>query len=260
MPAKSITSFGYSNVSLDEALAMAEERANRIAARVASASPSEEYEYLAGPLREEVIEELVYENEIDAVITRNNYGALILNSARVLFADIDVPRQPFFDWLLSLFRKSQDSATEQLLQKINQLCANEPSLGIRLYRTKAGFRAVVTSQNIAPNSSQSEKLLGALGSDKLYMKLCKTQESFRARLTPKPWRIQMERPPCRYPYASQQQQEQMQRWLAEYERKSKPVVACALVGQFGSNQVPPGVELVLKVHDLYACGRNEPLA
>ncbi len=227
MPASSIVSFGFSNVSLDDALRVAEERANRIAARVASASPIEQYDYLAGPLREEVIEELAYDGNLEAAITRNAYGALILNTAHVLFADIDLPHPPFFEWFLSLFRKKPDSVTQKLLEKIDHLCVSQPGLGIRLYRTKAGYRAIVTSQCIEPNSGQATELLRALGSDELYMKLCRTQESFRARLTPKPWRIDMERPPCRYPFASQKQKDQMQRWLDEYERKSKPVVACA---------------------------------
>lgn len=239
---------------------MATERANKIAARVADAVPAELYDYLSGPLREEVVEELVFDDQVEAVITRNNYGALVLNSATVLFADIDLPPTGFTQWLFSLFRKSRDSATDELVQKIDQLCQRQPELGIRLYRTKAGFRAAVTSRGMDPNSAESETMLGDLGSDRLYVKLCKTQESFRARLTPKPWRIGMERPPCRYPYASREHEQQMRRWLDAYELKSKPVVACALIGQFGSKRIPEYVELVLEVHDRYACGQSEPLA
>ena len=260
MPAGAITSFGYSNTSLEDALRVAEERANQIASRIAGPTPLESYDYLSGPLREEVIEELSYNDKIAAAITRNAYGALVLNTSQVVIADIDLPRPPFFKWLMSLFQKSRDTATAQLLERIDALCSQRRDLGIRLYRTKLGYRAVVTSQTMVPDSGEANEFLQSMGSDTLYSKLCTTQESFRARLTPKPWRINMNRPPCRYPYASQSDQQQMQRWISDYELNSKSYVACALVGQFGNPTFVDEVAQVLKVHDLYACGNHEPLA
>lgn len=260
MPPRSVTSFGFSNESLEDALAKAEARANQIAQRLASGQPLDEYEYLNLPMREEIIEELDFDGKLAAVITRNGYGALILNSANVLFADVDLPAANPLGWFKSLFSKPKESPTDQLIQKIDQLCQLQSGLGIRLYRTKAGFRALVTSETLAPTSSEAESLLVALGSDPLYVKLCHAQESFRARLTAKPWRIDLARPPHRYPFANQEQTVAFKQWLANYERKSESVAACALVGQFGNDHMPYPVELVVKVHDSYALGHDESVA
>ncbi|MBN1763767.1 MAG: hypothetical protein JW860_00790 [Sedimentisphaerales bacterium] len=45
------------------------------------------YDYLEHPLREEIIESFVQGKEEIAVITRNRYGSLILNSASVCFIE-----------------------------------------------------------------------------------------------------------------------------------------------------------------------------
>ncbi|TVP93805.1 MAG: hypothetical protein EA381_21145 [Planctomycetaceae bacterium] len=83
--------FGWSMLSADDALAMAERRAEEALARIVAGEtlrrhePKVPYNGADGvPIREEVLG-----RHGDEVITRNAYGARCLNSPNALFADVD---------------------------------------------------------------------------------------------------------------------------------------------------------------------------
>ena len=87
----SVLRFGWSQHSPQEAQRMAEERAAEALARrvrgefVPHREPTRPYEAAADlPIREEIVEE-----HSQAVLTRNCYGALCLNTERVMFVDVD---------------------------------------------------------------------------------------------------------------------------------------------------------------------------
>ena len=84
-----IECYGGSDNSIEEALLRAQERVRTVAAAVSQGREPDHYAYSARPLREEIVQELKHQGETVALLTRNAYGALILNTARVLFADID---------------------------------------------------------------------------------------------------------------------------------------------------------------------------
>ncbi|HYR09724.1 MAG TPA: hypothetical protein VEQ60_18255, partial [Longimicrobium sp.] len=80
-----------------EAQALAQEAVGRIRDRVSrGAGFPERYAYGDRPLREEVITEFAggaagaAVDAPEAAITRNSYGALVLNAARAFFIDVDV--------------------------------------------------------------------------------------------------------------------------------------------------------------------------
>src|ERR1041385_9047153 len=85
----------WSDTSLDEAHESALAQAKRIAARLVRGEDLNRYEYGRGPLAEEVLERLANEQgELTAAVTQNAYGALVLNTARAMFIDIDFESQP----------------------------------------------------------------------------------------------------------------------------------------------------------------------
>ena len=53
------------------------------------------YEYSDRPLREETIQEIRNGDGISAVFTRNSYGAIVLNTNRVMFVNVDVYRPSY---------------------------------------------------------------------------------------------------------------------------------------------------------------------
>ena len=85
--------YGGSDTSVEEALERAAERARAAAVAISEGHEPQLYAYGERPLREEIVREIELDGDIPAVITRNSYGALILNTANVAFADIDYPAQ-----------------------------------------------------------------------------------------------------------------------------------------------------------------------
>jgi len=247
---------GGSNDGLEAAL----RRANEIAARAVNAieqnSSAGPYGYADRALREEIIEELPEANGLSAVITRNSYGALILNTNRVMFVDVDYPA-PSFRGLIrtlwdSLRRNTAPARTDrdkQMLEAFDQVVLSRPELGIRIYRTAGGYRLLVTSHTYSPISSDAMNLLAAFGSDPLYVKLCKVQECFRARLSAKPWRCGLTVPPTKFPWVTPEHEARYRKWEEQYHATANNYATCELVGSLGAPEVSPDVQPILETHD-----------
>src|SRR5262249_31921798 len=105
-----IVARGWSDESLESARAKAREIAKRVAERVLrGASQAQRYPYGDRPLPEPVIREFA-----NAVVTRNVYGALVLNTSRLMFVDVDhkkAPPKSGGGLLSSLFGKSSKPET-----------------------------------------------------------------------------------------------------------------------------------------------------
>src|SRR5437588_4392853 len=80
-----VVSRGWSNESIQAALQLARERASTVANFVAAGQTDRKrYPYGDQPLPEPLVHELA-----GAVVTRNSYGALVLNAQNLMFVDID---------------------------------------------------------------------------------------------------------------------------------------------------------------------------
>ena len=217
-----LTCWGGSSRSREDAKGKALAKIERILFRLSGGERLEEYEYACGQLREELIEEIVdADGALIGAVTRNRYGALVLNTATVLIADIDVPRPGLLDWIRSLFGRAQKKDKAYYLDQVYTFSDRNPETSLTVYETHSGLRVFLTSDECAPESEAAGSILERLGSDPLYKKLCLSQKCYRARLTPKPWRCGMERPPNRFPRETPDQQGTFGRWLLEYTRKSK---------------------------------------
>ncbi len=251
--------WGASNESETEAGNNAKNRAQQLLDFFESGFKKNDYEYWNGFIREEVLDEIQSDyGEPLAVITRNHYGAKVLNTECVLFGDIDVPEAGAFSRLLQLFGiKKRDKAF--YVEKIKRYQNENTELSFIVYETFAGLRFAITNKTIAPEDSDVERLFKELNVDRLYTRLCKNQLCFRARLTPKPWRIDVPRPPSRYPRTEEEARE-FQNWLSIYEAKSRDRLAVKKLATFGNNSFHPQVRLVLEFHDRLACNTVGELA
>jgi hypothetical protein len=225
------------------------------------------YPYGSLPLREEVINKVEDgAGNLAAVVTRNLYGSLVLNTARVMFVDIDFPptstgeaTKHFFSRLLGRAGKSPEAAREETARAaVEQFMSAKPGWGLRLYRTLAGLRALVTHDVFDPASSAALDILQQFGSDPLYIRLCKAQECFRARLTPKPWRCGHCANTIQYPITEPRVAKRFEKWKAQYEARQCQYATCRFLGSLGDGAVHPEVERVLELHD-FATRCNEPL-
>lgn len=260
-----ITCYGGSNDSVKHALRVAEERAKAAANRFDPSSQTTTYDYANGFLREEIINELQDDGKTVAVITRNVAGCLVLNTPDVFFADIDYPavqpRPSFLSVITTFFGGEKNSpADDKVVSTVQRIVDADSRLGIRLYRTKNGFRCLINTRTYDAMSDEANRLLQDFDADPLYVKLCKTQECFRARLTPKPWRCGMTQPTTRFPFETSGELNRHRDWIKQYESVAKNYSTCMFIGQFGSEVIHPDVASVLRVHDQLACSGDAPLA
>lgn len=248
-----VTIWRGSDSSPAEAQMLARQAAEALLMRFRSGQALGRYGYGERQLREEVLETLPGEA---AVITRNAYGARVINTARVMFADIDFPepRTGLGESLRRLFggRRPEDPQAAAL-QRLERWSQAHPGLGLRVYRTAGGLRCLFTNQLFDPRAAETIELLNSLDSDPLYVKLCRDQECFRARLSPKPWRIGIRSTPPRYPQQNERSRERISRWIARYEQAGTGYTVCRLVQRLGAAEIHPEAQAVLQLHDRLAC-------
>ena len=188
-----------------------------------------------------VAEPIVSQIDAQNIVTRNRYGSLVLNSESLCFVDVDSFRDSFLRRLFGMARKPEPL----LLAAVRRLCAADESLSARVYRTARGWRVVLRGQGISVNSPRMYELFAALQADYLYTNLCKKQHCWRARLSPKPFRLGLPR----FPFItdSVQADAQMADWVAAYEQKVSSFGVCRLLDSFG----PAIKDSVLELHDSY---------
>src|SRR5262249_26002442 len=145
------------------------------------------YAYAGRQLREEMLREIrTPEGDLQAALTRNAYGAVVLNAAHAFFVDVDLPDAPsprspssaqaspsFFGWIMqTLFgispagdakapSASQSGQTAELRRE--QWLAAHRDWGMRVYRTRSGFRYLVTHALFEPGGAATEAAMQALG-------------------------------------------------------------------------------------------------
>lgn len=219
---------GWSDEGIEAARRVAQERAQKLASRLANDPASRrDYDYDDAPVPEALVDDL-RGNPSPAVVTRNSYGCLVLNAGELLFADID--------------------DGQQALQRIARVVERR-GLSARVYQTAAGYRVMVTDRNFRGGGDEAEQLLNELGSDPMYMRLCRVQESFRARLTPKPWRCEFYRPQVKFPFETPDAQRRIERWLKEYNAIIPRYATCRFVQTIGAERVQPAFASLVEYHD-----------
>src|SRR2546428_4742893 len=100
-----------------------------------------------------------------------------------------------------------------------------------------------------PGSADAEQLMTQLDADPAFVRLCRAQESFRARLTPKPWRCGCERPAVCFPREHAHDEERFSEWLQRYDKACDAKATCRVVEEVGWRRVHPDVAPILSAHD-----------
>lgn len=229
-----------SNNSMSEAKGAAERAVRALKDRLGSALPQDHYSY---GLRD-IPEELIREISPKSAVTRNRMGCLVLNTTEALFADVDLPEPGFFAKLRGASRQKDEDAA---IARLRQFMESRRSAGARIYRTKAGLRYLFTHAPMAVND-ETLGWLAELGSDKLYTRLCREQNCFRARLSPKPWRVRMP-PPNPYPRETPVTQSVFNGWVQGYEKNSDAYAVCAFLGAAGRDSIHSELSSLVREHD-----------
>lgn len=234
---KEVTCYGGSNTSIEEARSRAREKIERLQRKInGDRQVLTDYEV-------EIREEILQVVDEKSIITRNRYGAQILNAENLMFLDIDKPRFSFGN----LFKKKdlqQDKA--KIFDMVRKLTTSPKysSLGFRLYETFQGARVIVLGREFAPFDSNTLLMMKEFHCDPLYVSICRKQNCFRARLTPKPYRMKMQAFKVQYPRETEDPA--FESWLRDYEYQSRNFSSCKFVEQIGTYHV---MTEPVRIHD-----------
>lgn len=314
--ALTIRRYGWSDDSVDAAQQVAAQRAQQAVEQLAKGEdvvrrePRLGYNGAEGvPICEEVVA-----RQGDVVLTRNSYGALCLNTADVLFVDIDdadlerpvlgnasvwvagillalmvgvfvnLQHSPH-GWLLAAlilmltswigFRKGREGelqgaqrknrALTRMRHRIDEFLSRHPDWRLRLYQTPGGLRLLVVHRVFTPDDPEVLSCFAAFEADPIYTRMCSRQQCFRARVSPKPWRMGWRRglPAALSHWPSEATTLAARaRWVADYERKANAYASCHFIEEFGQGAVHPRARAVQDWHDQlsHAQQTERPLA
>lgn len=149
------------------------------------------------------------------------------------------------------------------LRRIKRFAKAHADWTLRIYETPAGYRVLVLHAVFDPTSEVTNACFKQLRTDVVYRRMCARQRCFRARLTPKPWRIGLERlrpRPGIWPINPLKLAERQQ-WVTRYENTSRSFVACRFIEQLGNAPAHPEALAVQVLHDeLCRADADLPLA
>lgn len=147
------------------------------------------------------------------------------------------------------------------IKSIRKVAEENPEAHMRVYRTPMGLRVLMMHDIFDPSSDSAIKILKDLNSDPVYIQMCKNQQCFRARVSPKPWRIGLKRissGKAVWPIKPERVKER-EAWVREYEIKARDFAACHFREALGSQRSHPQAELVRKIHDELSRAENTSL-
>ena len=242
-----INCYGGSNISVEDARLRAREKAEKIQRKIAG--ERHVFERYEAEIREEILQMI----DDHSAITRNRYGAQVLNAENLLILDIDKPKATG-----GLFKKKDTRPPkDQIFDMVRNLATTKyKNYGFRTYETYQGARVIVLGGSFDPRNGETKKMMDEFNCDPLYTTLCHKQGCFRARLTPKPYRMKMR--PYKVNFPREDVDTEFQHWLMEYERESRNFSVCKFIEQVGASQY---MNDVVRLHDeITGVGHPQKLA
>lgn len=160
--------------------------------------------------------------------------------------------------------KAKGTPEAQAMNRVDAFLEKHPDWHLRIYRTPAGLRLLAMHKTFGPEDHEVATIFREIEADKIYVQMCTNQHCFRARVSPKPWRIGIEshlKPrPGVWPINPERLPDRV-RWVNEYERKAEAYASCRFMAAKGSGVVDPAVEKVRELHDELCRARSDlPLA
>jgi hypothetical protein len=174
----------------------------------------------------------------------------------MMFVDVDAPEARESGWLAGLFgfrkpdhTRDPDAFINTVHARLGDWVSRWPMWGWRVYRTRAGIRLLATHAAIGPDEAMTRTAFEVFEADPLYRQLCAAQKCFRARLTPKPWRCDMDKPIGRWPWGNEKTEARFRKWEAKYREAAQDYATCKLMGQHGRQDLAVELRDLVLLHD-----------
>ncbi len=136
--------------------------------------------------------------------------------------------------------------------RIEKFAAKHPGWGMRLYETPNGWRVLVTHATFDPRGEAVRTFFTAIGCDPIYVRMCFNQNCFRARVSPKPWRVgisdHMRPRPGVWPVSEERMPDRI-KWVRRYERAAQDFSSCRFVNTLGDAKACKEAIAIRQWHD-----------
>ena len=263
-----VSARGWSDISLEEAQSNANLRLQRILQWLRTehdVGEPDRYAYEAdGVICEEIIEQIDDSPNVSAIVSRNRYGALVLNVSRLMFVDIDLPTPANRGCLLAWWppgKPSAENSEQAILARVDDWQSRNTDMTLRVYRTCNGIRLMVVNHLFVESDPRAAAIMEELQADRLYRHLCRTQSCYRARLTPKPWRVGLSNPPTGFPFDRVEDRQRFEDWNQRYLQAIKNYAVCRFLKTLGTGETLADHLPIIELHDQFCCRAPElPLA
>lgn len=137
-------------------------------------------------------------------------------------------------------------------RRLQDFVSTHRDWSLRLYQTPAGLRALATHRPLAARSDEAQAFFRAAAADANYVRMCRHQNCFRARLSAKPWRIGIPNSMRPRPGVWPVRPEQMavrSAWVDRYEAKASGYAACHYLETLGTGLIHPELQALVALHD-----------
>lgn len=181
-------------------------------------------------------EEVLFAPTDRSAITRSHYGYEVLNTPDLGIVDVD-------------FNLDYDINAQQWesLSQLRSWCGDHPEQSFRVYRTSKGLRYLRTDAPM-PLDEDYDLLCAIVGADEVYRYMCRQEQNcFRARISPKPMRIQADWPIWN-PYSGWSSVPTPED-VKDYEEAAKAFKTCTFLGTIGSAVVDAKLATLIELHD-----------
>lgn len=139
------------------------------------------------------------------------------------------------------------------IRRVRRFLSAHPDWRVRIYRTPAGLRLLALHRLFDAREPAVQACFDALGVDPTYARMCHNQHCFRARVSPKPWRMGM--PRMHPPYSAAWRPEHAHlparlAWIDDYQREARDYASCRYIETLGDGPVDGDADAVRELHDL----------
>lgn len=159
--------------------------------------------------------------------------------------------------------KLEEERQTAFLEKVSQHAKANPAYHWRVYRTPHGMRLMATHALFEPGSKEVEECFRYFDADPLYASMCRLQKCFRARVSPKPWRMHnmMAMEPRQVWPLEGDDLSRRCRWVEDYEKASLDYAACRYIKSIGRGHTARQVRETIALHDeLSGAESGKPIA
>jgi len=136
--------------------------------------------------------------------------------------------------------------------RAGEWCESRRDWLVAVYETPAGARLLPLHSTFDAGEESTFEFMDYLRADPLYVRMCRLQKCFRARVSPKPWRVGV---PGHFPAGGTwpvrdpKKLARREAWLREYDERVGDYASCRVIETVGRGRRDPRVEEIRRRHD-----------